>query len=635
MVKISVKKMDVHNFQSFVDESVDFSGTRRLVLIKGINKDTTSSNADVVKNMSNGSGKSAIAHALMFVLFGQLDGKFHNAKLKNLYSNTVRDGYKMFVTIEVDTNLNNGTDVTQWKIVRGMKKSATVELILYKFVEGEWRDVSKSSSANTQEFIEENVLLMNFDMFQRQTMLSVEDKYNFFKMNAAGKREFVELMFDTSVYSKMYKMMSDELKSGANVLQTLKANQVKLERSKEVCEDDIGKYKAELQTKIDAAVKEKDEVQIKVDETAPKFEEIEEQKKAIDRVVFELRKNKEKIETALKACNDAIYSARIEIGNNNSTISHHERELNKHKEVLSMICDDCKKVVDKFYSLDVYRKEIDELKKSIESKEGEISSYQTKIDKINEVSEKLKADESKKMLELSDVEVNKRNLQFQKNQLVASIAKLESAIAEMTDSMNDESKIPAYSIYQNILKEIADVEKELTDESTRLCLMKVGSEIVSPDAIKKNIISRMVASINSLINANLSELSVGFTCNLTQDMNDYELMSDGGELDFALLSKGEQMKLLLSTQLAFRKFLLSRFNVGMNIMIIDEVIDKALDSVSTQKLLGILLQLGQKENTNISIISHRAEVESMFDELTDTQTLVVQKENGISRIMRD
>ena len=179
------------------------------------------------------------------------------------------------------------------------------------------------------------------------------------------------------------------------------------------------------------------------------------------------------------------------------------------------------------------------------------------------------------------------------------------------------------------------VEKELKEEANRLCLLKIGSAIVSPDAIKRNIISKVVSSINAMINANLSELSVGFTGNLSSDMDDYEIQSKGGELDFPNLSLGEQMKLIISSQLAFRKFLLSRFNVCMNVMIIDEVVDRALDSVSIQKLLGILLQLSQKENTNIYIISHRGEVETMFKDMPDTQMMVVQKENNISCILRD
>jgi ABC-type ATPase with predicted acetyltransferase domain len=184
------------------------------------------------------------------------------------------------------------------------------------------------------------------------------------------------------------------------------------------------------------------------------------------------------------------------------------------------------------------------------------------------------------------------------------------------------------------LTDIGEVERELKEEAMRLCLLKVGSDIVSPDSIRRNIISKVVASINSMINSNLSELCVNFTCSLSSDMNDYAILAGDNEVDLDLRSAGERMKLLISSQLAFRKFLMTRFNVCMNVMIIDEVVDRALDSVSIQKLLGLLLQLSQKENTNIYIISHRGEVEQMFNTMADTQTLVIQKQNNISHIMR-
>ena len=238
------------------------------------------------------------------------------------------------------------------------------------------------------------------------------------------------------------------------------------------------------------------------------------------------------------------------------------------------------------------------------------------------------------MTELSDVQVQERNLQFQKTQLLNTISGLERKIQNLIETMEDEQKIPSWSVYQQTMKDIEEVEEELKSEAARLCLLKVGSEIVSPEAIKRNIISRVVASINTMINANLSELCVNFTCELAPDMNDYTIRAGDNEVDLDLRSAGERMKLLISSQLAFRKFLMTRFNVCMNVMIIDEVVDRALDSVSIQKLLGLLLQLSQKENTNIYIISHRGEVEEMFKGIAETQTMVVQKKDNISHILK-
>ena len=632
MVRVKVKKINIHNFLSFQDEEWDFDNTSRLVLIKGVNKDTESP----LGNTSNGSGKSAWSHALMYSLFGQLSGKIHNSNLKNKYADALRGNWKMFVSVEVDTVLSS-TDTRHWKIVRGIQKgSSTIVLQLFSLgSDGEWEDISKSSSANTQKYIEDNVLFMNFEMYQRLVMLSVDDKYNFFKLNAGQKRDFVETLFDTSIYSKMYKMMGDDMKSKNMVLQNLKVNQVKFAKTKEVCEESIERHKASVKDQIDETNKEKIELQEKIEGFGPKFQEITEQQKVIEEALTKIRENKDKLDDIISKCNDVMTNARIEITNNETTISHHQRELNKHKEVLGMICEDCKATVNKFYSLDVYREEIDKLNAQIDEQKEKIENCTRQISKVKVYDDKLKSDEMAKMGELSDVQVSERNLQFQKTQLAKSISELERKVSDLVDSMENEDKIPSYDVYKQTLKDIEEVERELKEESLRLCLLKVGSEIVSPEAIKRNIISRVVSSINAMINANLSELCVNFTCNLTNDMNDYEIQSSGGELDFPNLSLGEQMKLIISSQLAFRKFLLSRFNVGMNIMIIDEVVDRALDSVSIQKLLGILLQLSQKENTNISIISHRGEVENMFKDMPETQMMVVQKQDNISRIVRD
>ena len=110
MVRVKIKKIDIHNFLSFEDEEWDFSNTSRLVLVKGVNKDTEST----LGNTSNGSGKSAWSHALMYALFGQLSGKIHNSNLKNKYLDKLRDGWKMSVAVEVDTILSN-TNVKAWK----------------------------------------------------------------------------------------------------------------------------------------------------------------------------------------------------------------------------------------------------------------------------------------------------------------------------------------------------------------------------------------------------------------------------------------------------------------------------------------------------------------------------------------
>ena len=630
MTRVKIKKLSIHNFISFVDEEWDFENTSKLVLVKGINKDTEST----LGVTSNGSGKSTWVNALTYSLFGQLSGKFHNSNLKNQFSNTIKDGFKMSVDVEVDT-IYSKSEIKHWKIIRGLQKTQSVVLQLFVLEDGEWKDISKSTSANTQKFIEDNVLLMNLEMYQRLVMLSVDDKYNFFKLNASQKREFVETLFDTSVYSNMYKLMTDDLKTKNMTLQNLKVSKLKLEKNKELCEDEIEKYKSGVNDQIENTKKQKEEFQGKIVEFDPQFSELEEKKKVIQEALTKIRENKSKLDTLMQEFKDKITSDKIDINNYQTTISHHDRELNKHKEVLSMICEDCKGVVNKFYSLDIYRNEIIDLKEKIAERESSIESSKSQLNKVKEYDEKLKDAETRKISELSDVQVQEKNLQFQRKTILESIDSLEKRISDLIESIDNKNKIPSWNMYQSTLKEMQEVEDGLNEQVSQICLLKVGSDIISPDAIKRNIISRVVSSINAMINANLSELSVNFTCELTSDMNDYKILSSGEEVDLSLRSAGERMKLLISSQLAFRKFLMSRFNVGMNVMIIDEVVDRALDSVSIQALLGMLLRLSQKDNTNISIISHREEVSEMVKNMPDTQLVVIQKENNTSTIIRN
>ena len=630
MTRVKIKKLSIHNFISFIDEEWDFENTSKLVLVKGINKDTEST----LGVTSNGSGKSTWVNALTYSLFGQLSGKFHNSNLKNQFSNTMKNGFRMSVDVEVDT-IYSKSEIKHWKIIRGLQKTQSVVLQLFVLEDGEWKDISKSTSANTQKFIEDNVLLMNLEMYQRLVMLSVDDKYNFFKLNASQKREFVETLFDTSVYTNMYKLMTDDLKTKNMTLQNLKVSKLKLEKNKELCEDEIEKYKSGVNDQIENTKKQKEEFQGKIVEFDPQFSELEEKKKVIQEALTKIRENKSKLDTLMQEFKDKITSDKIDINNYQTTISHHDRELNKHKEVLSMICEDCKGVVNKFYSLDIYRNEIIDLKEKIAERESSIESSKSQLNKVKEYDEKLKDAETRKISELSDVQVQEKNLQFQRKTILESIDSLEKRISDLIESIDNKNKIPSWNMYQSTLKEMQEVEDGLNEQVSQICLLKVGSDIISPDAIKRNIISRVVSSINAMINANLSELSVNFTCELTSDMNDYKILSSGEEVDLSLRSAGERMKLLISSQLAFRKFLMSRFNVGMNVMIIDEVVDRALDSVSIQALLGMLLRLSQKDNTNISIISHREEVSEMVKNMPDTQLVVIQKENNTSTIIRN
>ena len=62
-MKLNFRRLEMRNFMSFEQESFDFGGRPEIVLVRGRNN-------DLPNNESNGSGKTNLWSALLYVLFG-------------------------------------------------------------------------------------------------------------------------------------------------------------------------------------------------------------------------------------------------------------------------------------------------------------------------------------------------------------------------------------------------------------------------------------------------------------------------------------------------------------------------------------------------------------------------------------
>ena len=81
------------------------------------------------------------------------------------------------------------------------------------------------------------------------------------------------------------------------------------------------------------------------------------------------------------------------------------------------------------------------------------------------------------------------------------------------------------------------------------------------------------------------------------------------EQDYNQLSNGQKIRITFAIMFAFIKFLESKNSIEWNILILDEVLDSALDSDGVEILLNML----QKEfsNKNIIIITHKDDIKNL------------------------
>lgn len=103
-MRIDFKRLEMHSFLSFADETFDFSAHPGMNLVYGKNLD--------VPGSKNGSGKSSLPAALAFALFGETSQRLKNASIHNRYL-PGRD-VRVVAWFSVD-----GTD---WKIASGFDK---------------------------------------------------------------------------------------------------------------------------------------------------------------------------------------------------------------------------------------------------------------------------------------------------------------------------------------------------------------------------------------------------------------------------------------------------------------------------------------------------------------------------------
>lgn len=155
-MRLNFKTIEVHNFMSFADEIFDFSSCKELTLVKGINHD--------LNDDANGAGKSAIFAALLYALFGEVQDKIKNEHIVNRY---VKDN-------DMRLALWFSSDDEEYKIVRGIAKKKNSYLQLFKVKEDDEAEITKSSIAETQKLLEDDILHCDISIFLRTILLTAD-----------------------------------------------------------------------------------------------------------------------------------------------------------------------------------------------------------------------------------------------------------------------------------------------------------------------------------------------------------------------------------------------------------------------------------------------------------------------------
>lgn len=534
----------------------------------------------------NGEGKSTLLCALTFVLFGK---PFRNVN-KNQLINSI-NGKKCLVEIEFNVNSKD------YVVKRGMKPN-----IFEIYCNGELIN-QDAAARDYQKVLEQQILKLNYKTFTQVVILGSATFVPFMQLSSIQRREVIEDILDIRVFSLMNILLKDRSSQTRDDIQRVESaiqnQKVKIGAQKKLIEV--------LETSRKNAVQS---LQEQIDQNATVIEEKIERIRELSVTVAELSAKKEKYTTVadaitkvskmkvMEATNITQYQKTMQFFNTKTTcptctqeiadefkhniLCEHEQLINSHQEKFNEACS------------------------VLEKLEGQLAKYKADLDKLMDIN-----------LEISTIQ-NTANVLTQQNRKLAG--DIETAISNTGDLVAEKAR----------MKDIAEQAINLVEQKTELLdqryLHEVAAALLKDTGIKTAIIKEYLPVMNKLINKYLGAMDFFVKFELDESFQEVIKSRNRDAFTYDSFSEGEKRRLDLAILFTWRQIAKMKNSVNTNIMILDEILDGALDAGGIDFFLSIMNQFG--EHTNVFVISHK--VDQMVERFD--RVIRVEKKNDFSTI---
>lgn len=264
-----------------------------------------------------------------------------------------------------------------------------------------------------------------------------------------------------------------------------------------------------------------------------------------------------------------------------------------------------------------YEEPINEL---IEQHENEISA----LDDIKKNAAQRKTTLIEEIKELEERKIFDTNREIES--AIESAERTEKEIMDVRKHIKENPYVEEIETTKNMVVDI-DGHQEAYDE-IESDIKHIGYLISlltdSKSFIRKNIVDQYVPFLNKRINEYGKRLGLPHIVEIKSDLST-NLVYARKDVSFYNLSQGERMRLNIATTLAF-KDLMGLLGKSCNMMLLDEVLDSALDRYSVRKAFELVKSCAD----TVWIISHR---EEFFD--IASRVMTVTKSNAFSTIKFD
>jgi len=594
MKYINFNNVKIQNFLSVGNVPVEVDFQRGLHIITGINKDK--------EDRRNGVGKSTIADAIYFAVFGET---LRELKKEHIINNINKKNCEVVLGATI-----KHFDKTENIVIRRTLEPSKC------FITINGEDKTRDSISNTNAFIMQKFNCTP-EIFQNCVIMTINNTTPFMAKKKQEKRRFIEDIFNLSVFSEMLALLKIDIaekKKDFDVLSTRYEEATRALNILNTQQEETVSKREEKREKYKTRQSNNDNEIKLINNKLASFT----QKSTTD-----LQEKITKLSDGLKKLDTTLQSIRHQKSEKQTLITQLEKQI---KNVISGKdkCPSCLRVIK-----DNDKTHIEEEKKKLTAL---ISDHEAFIDNqsIKERQIITKQTEVKQTVRTLESEIHKIALEEKDiNSLNDRLTQLKEWQKMLIQDLND---LETTSL--SFDSAIADQKNKCTQLQTELDQLKevlsdydVAKFVVSEEGVKSYIVTKILQLFNAKLAYYLGKMDANCKCEFNEYFEEKIVDIKGKECSYFNFSGAERKSVDLACLFAFMDIRRLQGDVCFNFSIYDELFDSSLDERGVELVINILKERIEKFNESIMVISHRKE----SIKAATGNVIFLEKSNGITR----
>lgn len=651
------------NFLCFGEQEVvlNFSQYGNIILIKGINKDTGTSEHPA----SNGSGKSSIQEILSYGIYGKTI-----KKPKQMSSDKV-------IHALTGKNLEIEIIFGDYRILRKRNPNS---LRLWKSEHNDWSDeneITRGTMKDTQETIE-NAIGLTHHAFCNVVVFDDSRAYAFLESDTPTKRITIEnlLYLDRyRNYNEVAKNIQKDAKTNLNFsIKEYENIQLEIDNCKsrinkiELQENNWFISKNNELISLKSALKDNENTLNNLDNKneLEKYFQAQDRIKELQVLIKESEEKKKNVEDILNQANTKLVefhnqkdAINEKMQKQNLLIKESESAANKSKILVDNLnnlalgtkCPVCHGVIEKENYQSVLDHECNLIKlnsdklnefKSLVSKDLiKFKELQSNMIKLQEMVDKSKSklEEFNKSIKSNINEMNKL-AQMSKPNMDATQQVLESKINDLkTQILNKEQELKGDSPYKGIKASATEeLEEKIKEKEIKTSNLKTAeNELPYYDfwvtafgdkGIRKFVVDGIIPALNTKVAYWMQllydgQMELKFDNELTE-----EIFRNGTKAYYPSLSNGEQQRINLAVSQSFAYIMTLSSGSCPSVVFLDEITGGSIDKSGVSGVFNTICELSKERQ--VFVTTHN---EYLLNMLEGCEEIVLVKENDVTTLV--